>query len=201
MADSIYYICGKCNQIEPASRWAEEVNGEIKCSHCQTANERYTWPSTEVIDLLTFVRNYPADSPEYGRVTSVFASSVLELMLEELVTKMAYEDLSYEQGEMLINALLAGYQGRSRLFALYKRIGYGSFHEAANELGHSELLGNWDAIVAVRNTVVHGKLRERAEISHSLIEKTLDDALVVFYLLHNRYNKESIEYRYATKAK
>jgi hypothetical protein len=121
-------------------------------------------------------------------------------MLEELVTKMAYEDLSYEQGGMLIDALLAGYQGRSRLFSLYKRIGYGSFHEAAKELGHSEFLVNWDAIVAVRNKVVHGKLQERAEITQSLIEKTLDDALVVFYLLHNRYNKESIEYRYATKA-
>lgn len=131
-------------------------------------------------------------------MTCVFTSSVLELMLEELVTKIAYEDLSYEQGSILIDALLAAYQGRSRLFALYKRVGYGSFHEAVTELGYDDLLTNWDAIVAVRNKVVHGKLQEVAQITHSQIDKTLDDALVVFYLLHNRYNEESLEYKYAT---
>jgi hypothetical protein len=41
MADSVYYICGDCNQIEPASGWSRDLGGQIKCSHCHAANERY----------------------------------------------------------------------------------------------------------------------------------------------------------------
>jgi hypothetical protein len=200
MSDPAYYICGKCYQIEPTTCWSRDANGQFKCIHCQTANKSGSWPSAEIMELFTFISSYDTGSSHYGQVISVFSSSLLELMLEELVTKMAYEDLTYDQGCMLVEALLDAHQGRSRLFSLYKRIGYSSFHEAVQRLGQGEFIANWDKIVEVRNKVVHGKIQEGNQITASLIKKTLDDALEVFSFLHNEYNKESLDYKYATKS-
>ena len=134
------------------------------CIHCQSKTKQFSWPSAEVERLITFVRNYESRAPEYSQVVSVFTSSLLELLLEELVTKVAYEDLTYDQGFLLVDALLEAYQGRNRLFSLYKRVGYGSFHEAVRDIGHGKFLLNWDTIVTIRNKVVHGKANEVDEL-------------------------------------
>ena len=104
---------------------------------------------------------------------------------------MAFQDLLYEEAYLLVDALLEGYQGRSRMFTLYSKIGYGTFHDAVKKMGNKQFLSNWDVIVEARNNVVHGRINNCENITPDLVERTITDALDVFSQLHNQYNAES----------
>jgi len=196
-----YFLCDNCDQIEPKSRWNKGSTGLLKCIHCDAEGTNGTWPTPEVGKLIEFILNYDQESPEYGQVTSVFLSSVLELMLEELLSTMAYFDLTYDEAGILVDALIEGYQGRTRMFTLYKTIGYGTFHEAVRDIGIPEFTNHWDEIAPVRNEVVHGKFEKGKDITPKLINTTIDEALAVFSQLHNIYNQESLIFRAATEKK
>ena len=197
----IYYQCDKCGQVEPESRWIRGPNGSSSCLHCGSHSSDRKWPSAEVSEFIAFIRNYDTSVREYGQVASVFLSSVLELMFEQLLATMAYMDLTYDDAGLLVDALLEGYQGRSRMFALYKRIGYSNFHSAVRELGYGDFIKHWEEIVLARNGIVHGDLRKGDKVTPDLINKTIDEALAVFSQLHNLYNTESLEYKAWTERK
>ena len=146
---------------------------------------------------MEFIVSLDEKSPHYPQVACVFLASALELFLERLLSVMAYQDLLYDDAGMLVDALLDGYQGRSRMFALYSRIGYGTFHDAVKKMGNKQFLSNWDTIVKARNNVVHGRLTDCKSIRQDLVERTMADALDVFSKLHNQYNAESLQYRLA----
>jgi hypothetical protein len=110
---------------------------------------------------------------------------------------MAIPDVPYEYVDMLIDALLDGYQGRSRMFTLYSKIGNGTFHEAVKKMGKKQFLVNWDTTVEARNNIVHGRLVNCVKITPDLVEGTIIDALYVFAKLHNQYNAESLQYKVA----
>lgn len=114
---------------------------------------------------------------------------------------MAYFDLTYDEAGILVHALIEGYQGRTRMFTLYKSIGYGTFHEAVQVVGIPQFTSHWDEIVRVRNQVVHGKFEKGKDIIPKLINTTIDEALAVFSQLHNIYNQESLVFRAATEKK
>lgn len=193
-----YFVCNRCGQIEPTSRWGS--NGEqLRCPHCFHTGFRNLWPPVEVKTFIDFIKNYDCEAPFYSQIATVFLSSFLELMFEELLSVMAYMDLLYDEVDMLVDALLDGYQGRSRMFVLYKRLGYGSFHKEVEELGYKKFLEHWDIIVSARNKVVHGKPKEGEKINSSIVKITIKEALSVFSSLHNRYNMESLHYSTATK--
>ena len=196
-----YYFCNKCNNIESESKWAKSPSKSYICNQCDACDKKEDWPPKEIEAMLNFILTYDNDKSEYGQITTVFLSSVLELLLEELLYTMAYLDLSYDDAFILVDALIDSHQGRNRMFSLYKRIGYGSFRNDVNELGFPNFCGQWDEIVKVRNQVVHGKFEAGKNIESNTIKTTIVDALEVFSQLHNLYNKETIKYKYSVKRK
>ena len=189
-----YVQCGDCGQVERGQAW-EKLR--YKCKYCQQACSQTIWPAPELQNLLEFISSFNEKSPHYPQVACVFLSSAFELLLENLLTVMAYQDLLYDEAYMLVDALLDGYQGRSRMFTLYSKIGDGTFHDAVKNTGNNEFLSNWDTIVESRNNVVHGRLTDCKSITPELVEQTIADALYVFSKLHNQYNAESLQYRVA----
>jgi hypothetical protein len=181
-----YFECGDCGQVERGPAWE---GLRYKCKHCQKANSQTIWPTPELRNLLEFVGSFDEKSPHYPQVACVFLSSALEILLEQLLSVMAYQDLFYEQVDWLVEALLEGYQGRSRMFTLYSKIGYGTFHDAVRKMGKKQFLSSWDTIVESRNHVVHGRLTNCVAITPELVERTITDALVVFSQLHNQKNQ------------
>lgn len=190
----LYVKCGNCGQIEK-----EQVrkNLRYKCKHCQQARSQTIWPAPELQNLFRFIDSFDEESPHYPQIACVFLSSAFELLLEELLSVMAYQDLLYEEADMLVDALLDGYQGRSRMFTLYSKIGYGTFHDDVKKTGNRRFMKHWDAIAEARNHVVHGRLNKCEAITPKLVEKAISEALDVFSQLHNRYNAESLRYRVA----
>jgi hypothetical protein len=197
-----YSQCTVCRQIEPEVNWlAASTNGSQKCLHCQSEGKQRAWPTAEVQELIGFVQDYDKASPSYSQVTCVFLSSALELMLEELLSVVAYMDLLYEEVSVLVESLLEAYQGRSRMLQLYKRLGYDSFPRELQKLGYSDFWEHWDRVASTRNHVVHGKPKEGERITPSLVDTTIQEALAVFALLHNQYNQESLHYKAALQHK
>ena len=193
----LYFQCEDCGQVESESKWEKLSSSRYKCRHCKQARRQAIWPAPELRKLLEFIGSFDVKSPQYPQVACVFLSSALELLLDKLLSVMAFQDLLYEEVDMLINALLEGYQGRLRMFILYSKIGYGTFHDAVKKTGNKQFLGNWDAIVEARNNVVHGRINNCENITPDLVERTIADAFDVFSQLHNQYNAESLHYRVA----
>jgi len=196
-----YYICTKCETIEKENNWKVDESDSFVCIHCDALNEKMIWPPKEVETMLGFILTYDDGLPEYGQITSVFMSAVLELLLEELLYTMAYFDLSFDEASILVDALIESHQGRNRMISLFKKIGYGSFHDSIKELGYSDFYRNWNKIVEIRNQVIHGNLEKGEEIDPVIIKSTIEDALELFSNLHNRYNEETIRYKYSVKTK
>jgi hypothetical protein len=96
-------------------RWALTKDQENKCIHCNAVGTQGEWPNAEVTELISFIRNYDSGSPHYNQVACVFTSSLLELLLEELLTNMAYMGLTFDQASILVDALIEAHQGRSRM--------------------------------------------------------------------------------------
>jgi len=196
-----YFQCGDCGQIEEGSAWK---GLRYKCKHCQKANTQIIWPTPELRNFLEFIVDFDVKSKQYSQVVSVFLSSALELLLEELLSVMALADI-FDDGftgvGTLIDALLEGYQGRARMFALYSRIGYGTFNDAVKKMGKKQFVNNWDTIVRVRNNVVHGRFDDSDNITVDMVARIIADALYIFSQLHNQYNAESLQYRIALKNK
>ena len=67
------------------------------------------------------------------------------------------------------------------MFTLYSKIGDGTFHDAVKKTGNNEFLSNWDTIVEALNNVVHGRLTNCESITPDLVERTIADALAVFF--------------------
>jgi hypothetical protein len=195
----LYFQCDSCGQIESKQTWKKLSKNRYKCKHCKQARKQTIWPPAELRNLLEFIGSFSEKSPRYPQVACVFLSSALELLLEHLLSVMAYQDLLYHEAGMLVDALLDGYQGRSRMFTLYSRIGYGTFHESVKKMGSKQFLSNWDTIVEARNNVVHGRLTYCKNVTPDLVKRTIVDALDVFAHLHNQYNAESLQYRVATE--
>ncbi len=191
-----YFKCGDCGQIGKGPPWK---GLRYKCKHCKKANSHTIWPGPELRSLLEFIGSFDEASLHYPRVVCVFLSSTFELLLEDLLVVMAYQDLLYDEAFMLVDALLEGYQGRSRMLTLYSKIGHGTFHDDVKKTGNKQFLSDWDVIVKSRNNVVHGRLITCEVITPELTERTITDALEVFSQLHNRYNTESLHYRVATE--
>ena len=59
----------------------------------------------------------------------------------------------------------------------------------------------WDKIVQLRNSSVHGKLKKNDRLTTKNIITVINQSLLVFSQLQNRYNKESSDYKYATENK
>jgi transcription elongation factor Elf1 len=188
-----YFECKNCGQIESESRWLKD--GErSKCVYCEIG-EPSPWPTAEVKELIDFVQGYDPKSSHYFRVTTVFLASALELMLEDLLYTMAWMDMTYDEVSILVEALIESHQGRSRMFDLYRRIGHDSFHKEVRNLSYKQFLDHWENVVSARNHFVHGKSDVVQEITGSLIEMTIVEALEVFSALHNEYNVESLHYK------
>lgn len=193
-----YIECSDCGQIIEGKAW---TGLRTKCKFCHKSIEQRIWPSPEVMNILVFINSHDVKSPQYPQIACVFLSSALELMLEELLYVMTFEDLLYEDAFVLADALFDGYQGRSRMFTLYSKIACGTFHGAVKKIGVSRFLKDWDILVDARNKVVHGNINKCEKITQDLIERTINDALIVFSNLHNQYNTESIKYKSALKYK
>jgi hypothetical protein len=192
-----YFKCSSCGQIELENH-SVIVDSQYVCQHCKE-NKKEVWPHSDVAELLGFVLNYEYAQPRYSQVVSVFLSTAFELLLEELVTMMMYWDLTYDQGSMLVDALLDSHQGRSRMLWLYKRVGHGSFSEEAREIGYSDFATNWDKLASTRNKIVHGKLNEAEVITQEYAGKLIEDGLEVFRILYNQYFQETSDYKYAMR--
>ncbi len=181
-----YYQCKDCGFVEPEAKWHKQQTAQV-CPDCAAVGKNADWPSMEILELMTFVRDYDKISSEYGLVASVFLSSALELLLEHLIFKMAIEDLLYEEAGHLVELLLDAYQGRSRRLQLFAKVGYGSFREETTELGHCGFLGHWDEIAEARNKTVHGDPKFARTVTPQLVECTIGEGLEVFSKLNNRY--------------
>lgn len=196
-----YYQCTKCNHIEKDKNWNRVETNSYKCNECDAIEEKRVWPPKEVETMVNFILSYDSETSEYGQITSVFLSSVLELLLEELLYTMAYLDLTYHDAWILVDALIDAHRGRNRMISLYKKIGYGTFYSSVKKLGFTDFYRNWDEIVKVRNKVVHGKLEYGKKINSQMVNSTITYSLELFSKLHNIYNRETLEYKYSAKRK
>jgi len=194
-----YYQCTNCDNIEKESNWIKDDSNEHKCIECKTVSKKKTWPPKEVETMINFILTYDSEAPEYGQITSVFLSSVLELLLEELLYTMAFFDLTYNDASILVDALIEAHRGKKQMISLYKKIGYGSFHSSVEDLGYSDFNRKWGEIVKVRNKVVHGNLNAGNAITQNEIKSTIKEALEVFSKLRNKYNKETLNYKGAVR--
>jgi hypothetical protein len=195
-----YFACGDCGQIEEGLPWVKLRN---QCKHCGKSNRQEIWPAPETRSLLEFINNYDTNSPHYTRIVAVFLSSSLELLLEKLLELMALVQFDYqiEDISVIMDAMIEGYQGKSRMLILFSKLGYGTFHQAVKKIKKEKFLKNWETITEVRNKVVHGKFEDQDRISPDLVEEIIIDSLYVFSQLHNEYNINSIQYRIATESK
>lgn len=194
-----YYNCKKCGQIEPISTWLKVGKRAIKCIYCKSS-KKIMWPNDDVKDLLDFILSYDVSQSKYSQVVPVFLCSAVELMLEKLLTIMAFMDLSYHDGFVLVDALIDSHQGRSKMLDLYRRIGHTSFHAEVKELGFNDYNKKWDGIVETRNKIVHGKIKNTPSLDSNYVFDFVCESLEVFRLLHNKYNQESLQYDIATKS-
>lgn len=121
-----YYICTKCENIEKDSNWKKDESNSYTCIKCGAIEKKDIWPSKEIETMLSFILEYDDRATEYGQITAVFLSSVLELFLENLLYTVAYFDLSYDDAGILVDA----YSGKNRMISLFKKIGYGSFSDS-----------------------------------------------------------------------
>lgn len=190
-----YFRCNSCGQIELEHSWTKSNDQQI-CPHCKAISKE-SWPTSEVAELLGFVLDYDKLQPRYTQVVSVFISSAFELMLEELITMMMYWNLSYEEGSMLVDALLDSHQGRARMLWLYKRMGHSSFSDEAKQIGHPDFARNWDRLTSIRNMIVHGKFKEAELIQPEFAATIIGDSLEVFRILYNQYIRETVMYEHA----
>ena len=164
-----YFQCDKCQQIEPELNWQKEASG-LRCQHCATVGGE-AWPSKEISELIGFVHSYSQTSPEYGLVTCVFLATALEILLEYLITIMAFQELLYDEAFILVDALLETNQGRSRRLQLYSLLGYGSFPEEVQHLGYRQFMEHWNDIVEARNKSVHGDPKASQHITPFLSKR------------------------------
>ena len=195
-----YFQCKECEQISSEN---EIRFGKVdkKCPYCGIIDEVNIWPSAEIRELIKVVNNYNQNSIEYGFIASVFISTALEILLEQLLYIMAIENLSYDEADHLVSIILDFNQGRSRRLTLYKRLGFDSFETEVSKMGYKGFLVEWDKIAETRNKCVHGDLSEAKNVNSVLVESIMNNGLEVFRKLHNDYNKSTNRYRYAAKGK
>lgn len=192
-----YFKCGSCGLIELESE-CKDSHSQLICCHCN-GTKRNNWPSIDVSELLGFILSYDKSQPRYSQVVSIFLSSTLELLLEELLLMILYWDLLYEEVCFLVEALLDSHQGRGRMLELYKRIGHCSFAEESKQLGYKDYFRNWEILISTRNKIVHGKMKEAPVINSDFVEKMIRDSLEVFRLLHNEYYIETSAYKWSMR--
>lgn len=196
----IYYQCEKCLQIMPETERLIE-NNKPHCKYCNSKNKFVLWPSIEIRELFSILPKYSPESTEYSLIASVLISSAFELLLERLLFTMAIENMSWEAVGHLIDYLLESNQGRTKRLHLYRRLGYSSFEKESQETGNKNFYSNWNTIAETRNKLIHGNLRNRAELTQALVDSTISEGLQVFSTLHNKYNAFAIHYEIAIESK
>lgn len=194
-----YYICKKCNQIEPKELW-ETQNLTKECNYC-SRSEYQRWPSQDIIDLFDHAMMYDPKDDHYSLVTSVFVSTALELLFEDLLILILYIDLNFHETGFVVDLLLDSFQGKSRRLQLYKKYVGISFSKEAIDTGNKNFFNNWERISSIRNKKIHGLDKNQLEISPKFIKTIVSEALDVFYKLHNKYNRETFFFDYYTNKK
>lgn len=192
-----YLICKNCFQVELFETWKEVGHRRYRCIHCKKVYKQFYWPEDESREILRFILNIKSEDPRYTQMAVVFLSSALELMLEKLLSTMAFGMFAGPNYYLIEELILDSYSGRNKMFELYKKIGYGSFHSVVQEMRKGKFLKYWDDIVYMRNKVVHGKLnreKDKLNLSPKDVKEFIDDALFVFSRLNNIYNKETFLY-------
>ncbi len=189
----VYLKCPTCRQIEIMTTYFG------CCPYCNAIRQKETWPDPELEYLFKAIDKLDKESPFYSQISCVFVCSGIELLLENLLSLMAYRDNMWEEVWLLVDPLLEAYQGRERMLMLYTKIGHGSFQNEVKKLGKSKFLINWNDLVKSRNLIVHGHFSDSKFITPIFIENIINDALEVFSKLYNEYNLESLVYKMATE--
>ena len=187
-----YFLCSSCHQIEPKEIWITPYLIK-QCVHC-SGSRFEKWPSRDIQDLFDHAINYDKKDDHYSLVTSVFISTALELLLENLLNSIIYLEGDYDEIGYLADLLIDSYQGKFRRLSLFKRINGRSFSAEAKDTGNKNFIKHWDEFSQKRNKLVHGIDYQNKEITHSQVVTIIDEALDVFYKLHNQFNVESFSY-------
>jgi len=187
-----YLKCQYCNQIEPKEVWVTQYLTKV-CMYC-SGSKFEKWPSQDIHDLFTHAKNYDQNDDHYSLVASVFISTALELMLENLLNLIFYLDGNYEEVGYLVYLLLDSYQGRSRRLLLFKKLNGRSFGAEAKDTGNRNFMKHWEDITQKRNVLVHGAEKHQKEVTPKQVATIIDEALDVFFKIHNKNNIESFEY-------
>jgi hypothetical protein len=174
----------------------------IRCCRCWFVDEKKTaeqnsacprcggmkfdsWPQKEIVDLFSLIEKYELNDFENKLVVCVFLCSALELLLEEQVSALAYEEALIPEYSMLVDILLDTFQGRSRLLQLYNRLGFRKFSDDLRELNYLHFENDWKNLAEFRNKIVHGNPHVVQNIDESLLKRLLFESLKVFQLLNN----------------
>jgi hypothetical protein len=185
-----YSRCHKCNQI---------VGRVGECEFCR-GTRRWEWPSPDTAELLNHALTLDPGAPHGRRIGVIFSCVAFERLLEDLLYAMAFGELLYDEASLIVEALIDGYQGRSRMLSLFARIGYGTFHQQADALGFPEFPMWWNEIVAERNALVHSRQRRSSGDQKAVeLEPFIHRGLQLFAALHNRYNMEATQFKTATR--
>lgn len=190
-----YLKCNSCDQIEPKEVWVTPYLTK-ECMYCSN-NTFEKWPSQDIQDLLNLAVGYDQNNDHYSLVTSVFISTALELMLENLINLVFSLDEFYEEVYTYVNMLLDSYQGRSRRLLLFKKLNGRSFGVEANNSGNKNFMKHWDGLTNKRNKLVHGVSKEKIVVTPKQVSIIVDESLDVFNKLHNKINVESPSYHYS----
>lgn len=186
-----FVYCHYCHQIDRRERWVELAGLGNQCPHCKNSSHYSEWPSAETAELINIVRSLSGEEPHHLQVGCVFGCTALELLLEEVVSVIAYGNMLYEEVSMLVDALLDAHQGRSRLLQLYKKLAWAPFDVEATEMGHSDFSKKWEILSQARNKIVHGRRLEVPEVDLEGVCRTLTSGLEVIRLILNRHEKEA----------
>ncbi|MEK4045918.1 hypothetical protein NSU18_19995 [Paenibacillus sp. FSL H8-0048] len=181
-----YNKCQHCGEIfKDANHNTAKLNNPSPC--CGATNEsRHHWPTLDVLILIGLVEKQNLDDFKERKVAIVFVATLLEMLLEETVTKLAYKHCN---SDTAVEALLDSYQGRQKRIALFNKLSGLKMKELLNNNGFTDYLFWWEAISTLRNKIVHQGFYAQTEIDVNMtIRNLLNNSIDVFALLNNESN-------------
>ncbi|MDB6016492.1 MAG: hypothetical protein JWR19_981 [Pedosphaera sp.] len=111
---------------------------------------------------------------------------------------MALHGNIWECIEFVMSPLLEAYRGRARQLQLYRHLGYASFDKDCIDAGLPNYGALWQKISNQRNQFAHTTVKPESSISPREIRSFIHETLIVFSLIHNKYNRETTGYDAAT---
>jgi len=195
-----YRICNSCGQTAAVDALPHVGDGQLKCSSCGKIDRNEEWPDPSIREILQVVLDAPSDQPHYERFSCLLLSACLEDMMKQQLRIMAVFNSSWEEADFLISPLLDAYRGRQRQLQLYSRLGHGTFKTDCVEADRPMYSAQWHRISGQRNHFAHSTEAPESSLSPSEIQAFVKDTLIVFSRIHNKYDRETLDYNAATSS-